>query len=604
MNRIRSLYPTLILALFGIVVALYMLQLPGLLAFHETYQFFLFSQNYFKESISVAGGVSDYIAEFIVQFFYYPAVGAVIVAIIIILLTATLYYTLKRESDEWPFSLSILSLSISISVFLLAFMCDENAMFTFPVALTLSILIVRPLRYLMCGLATSIVTIVIATPLLYWIIGPVSVVAIVISIITEERLRRRYLISLVSLLYIALTILVLGRLFLEQYPNESLFWGVHYYRQPTQFPTSLFGLPLYIVIGAIAINVVRSIRLANSILFTSAFSGGVLLLAVLSVLKSFDGEKFTTLQYINLTRQGAWQRIIENSKDEQPDSELSRQCVMLALAKTGQMGEQMFNYNLRGVQDLFDRFKLNCVSATPSAEVAYHLALVNTCFRYYFDSQEAIPNGKKSAHMTKRMAECLIVNGKYNAARKYLERLKRTIFYSDWAKKTEIILDDEKSINEHPVFGEMRRLRFKTENFFFYDQIETEFGLLALEDGAGSNRLAWDYFCAVSLLKGNLERFVGMYHYASEVFQQEYIPLHHQEAILLFWSFGHPNTEGLPFPISQAVVKNLQNFISNTQKNQNYWKVADPSYWTYYLMLQNKKSQRENRIPIHNEREG
>lgn len=606
MKLLREYSPYLLLLVFASAVTVFFSHLSGLLAFHEMYQFFLFTTTYFIERLSVAGGIADYLSEFIVQFFYDPLLGAALVAMLLSGMSALLYTIIKTRGEEWSARLLKMGIAITPAIFVIIFMSDENMMLTFPVALTLALSVVQFLRHATRDILHFVIATIIAIPLLYWIVGPVAIIPVIISVLTSDKLEKRVLYILGSILYFVLTIIVLGRLFMIQYPNASLFLGVDYYRQPTQFPCQLYLIPLYTILVAQSGVLLRLVKGTIKILYTAIVVIGIIVLSITSIKKAYESDKYTTMQYISMSRQELWHDIIELSQKENPKNELSKQCVMLALAKCGQLGEKMFKYDLQRVEDLFDTFKMNSVSATPSAEAAYHLALVNTCFRYYFDSQEAIPNSKKSAHMTKRMAECMMVNGKYNVAKKYIERLKHTIHYSDWAYDASNMLSDEK-INIHPILGEMRRLRFKTENFFFYPQLDTELGLLAIES-EGRNRLAWDYFCAAMLLKGDLQKFVGMYHYASEIFHQREIPVHFQEAILLFWSFGHANTDGLPYPVSQDVVARLTHFINKIKQNPNYWKNISASYWTYFMSQQQK--QQKHDIPAQspqqggNEREG
>ena len=59
---------------------------PADLAFQEQYQMFLFNCGYLAERVSVAGGVADYVAEFIIQFFYYPRWGALSMVALYVLL--------------------------------------------------------------------------------------------------------------------------------------------------------------------------------------------------------------------------------------------------------------------------------------------------------------------------------------------------------------------------------------------------------------------------------------------------------------------------------------------------------------------------------------
>ena len=69
--------------LLGIGVFLFwLLGYPYALTYQEQYQLFLFSSDYFVERISIAGGLSDYLGDFVAQFYYVPWMGALALALL------------------------------------------------------------------------------------------------------------------------------------------------------------------------------------------------------------------------------------------------------------------------------------------------------------------------------------------------------------------------------------------------------------------------------------------------------------------------------------------------------------------------------------------
>ena len=144
-------------------------------------------------------------------------------------------------------------------------------------------------------------------------------------------------------------------------------------------------------------------------------------------------------------------------------------------------------------------------SMLPSAEVFWRLGMVNSAQRYMFDTQESILNGRKSGRCTKRIAECMIVNGHYQTATKQLDLLKKSLFYRSWAKEAEAMMKDEAKVNSHSVYGRLRQLRYKENFLYSYDEIDKMFGLLFMNNQ--ENKMVLDYFMAQMLLKGNLQGF-------------------------------------------------------------------------------------------------
>ena len=83
--------------------------------------------------------------------------------------------------------------------------------------------------------------------------------------------------------------------------------------------------------------------------------------------------------------------------------------------------------------------------------------------------------------------------------------LKKTLFYRSWAEEAEVLMKDEAKVNAHPVYGNLRQLRYKENFLYSYEEIDKMLGLLFMNNQ--KNRMALDYFMAQMLLKGNMQGF-------------------------------------------------------------------------------------------------
>jgi hypothetical protein len=146
-----------------------------------------------------------------------------------------------------------------------------------------------------------------------------------------------------------------------------------------------------------------------------------------------------------------------------------------------------------------------------------------------FDTQESILNGRKSGRCTKRIAECMIVNGHHQTAAKQLDLLKKSLFYRTWAEEVEAMMNDETKLNAHPVYGRLRQLRYK-ENFLYnYEEIDKMFGLLFMNNT--ENKMALDYFLGQLLLKGNMQAFQQYLGMAQQYGGYRQMPLGYQDVM-------------------------------------------------------------------------
>ncbi len=308
----------------------------------------------------------------------------------------------------------------------------------------------------------------------------------------------------------------------------------------------------------------------------------------------FDQEKTEVLEYDMLVRQCEWSMIIKKAEKHNPSHPLAIQALNLALAKQQWLGDRMFEFKQIGVEGLMYPWRNNSVEDIISAEVAWHVGFVNSAYRLSFDSQEAIPDKRRSARLTKRMVECCIVNGDYSIARKYINHLKLTLMYSKWAERAEKVLGDDDKVAKHPVWGEKRALRPKQEYFFYYPELPKLFALIATESN-GKNQIAWDYFNAAALLKGDLETFIGMSHYSQEMFGKAILPRHQQEAWAFYWTSVHPSFEGIPVAVANDVQQRISSFASKFMQTNGkftgFEKDYSDTYWLYFLKKQQTAAQ-------------
>ena len=164
MKHIHYIYTLL----FGVAVLLFFgLAYPHHLHYQEQFQLFLFDSTYVWDIIKLPGGISDLLGRFSTQFFLYAWVGALIIAV---LLSAVQLLTLRFMKGGWLYGLSYVP-----SCLLWLFLLDENALLGGVWALLLTLLAACLFCHLSDGWRRRILLIA-ATPVLYWMVGPVCVV--------------------------------------------------------------------------------------------------------------------------------------------------------------------------------------------------------------------------------------------------------------------------------------------------------------------------------------------------------------------------------------------------------------------------------------------
>lgn len=456
-------------ACVGIFVFLFWFVLyPQYLSYQEQYQLFLWTGDYFVQSIQVAGGFLQYLGEFIVQFYAIEWLGALLLALVFVALQV-LSLALLPKKNKWV----SLALSLMPVVLMIYMMGDENVMLAFP----LSVISAMGMALLMRKVSIYFDLLVI--PCLYWLIGPMVWLYVILRLA-----QCRKMIYTAALLYVAAVQLLAYNTVLQQWPLRTVMLEMGYYRYAEGFAIGDFG---------------------------------------------FDKEKYELMKQDYLIRNQRWNDIIRNAEQYTVETPFWSESVNLALAMTGQLSQRQFAFYQSGSDALIMQMYRDMTSNLPTMEAFYRLGMTNECLRYAFDLQESIPYGKKSGRLTKRIIECCLVSGRYDVAKKHLNLLKKSLFYSKWAKNTEQFVGNEQMIDSHPVYGKMRQNKFQNNFLFYYPELAKVFYQLFMSNT--DNKMALEYMLGQVLLEGEANLFLQLVGAVNQFGGYSGMPFAYQDAI-------------------------------------------------------------------------
>lgn len=610
--------------LFAVAIALFWaFPYRCALSYQEQYQLFLFTPSYFTERICVPGGLADYVAEFITQFYYVYALGTILLALVFFCLQR-LTWVLMRRSGVSP---SWYLLSFIPTMALWALMGNENVLLSFAIALLgmeelmLHYIIVRDHSR---GWTAPAVYLLIAIPVGYWLVGPV-VIGLSLILMSdsqiqsnvsatniksaqaqspaEEKVHRKPLVTplgwtLLSVLYFVSIVWLCGRFL--QYPYYKLFGGINYFRYPGVIPVMQWVVAALFALLPLVASYLPRLEGKKAMRAEIAQLVVIVLAAVPLLRFSFDRATYELIDYDYLVRTHQWQRIIEKAEKHQASSPMSVSCVNLALAMQGQLCDRLFEFYQNGAEGLFPTFTRDMTSPLPTAEVFYQLGMVNDAERYTFEAQEAIPNYRKSGRLTRRIAQCEIVNGNYAVAAKYLRMLEHSLFYRQWAKSQERFLYNDAAVNADPAYGRLRDLRIKHRDYLFSDQeMDQMLGLLLVDNKKYDNRMAYEYLIAYELLQRDVERFMKYYPLGRFV-RFDHIPYAIQQVLIGTWLQRHNTLQGMPYSVDQQNVEATVAFIRAYTATPNDPALNQPplcyNAWHYLLMGGNAKKKGKERM--------
>lgn len=466
-------------AAFGVAVFLFWLILyPHITGFHEQNQLFLFTWDFFVERISVAGGLADYIAEFITQFSYIPYLGEALLALLFVIFQKSIAHLLGRE--DW-YVLSFLA-----PVLLLIYMCDIYVMLSYIVALIIALQL--------CALYKKhpgVIWAVAATFFGYWLIGPAAMLFALYAAAREMNWKGILLVA-VSVM----TVLVAKWTYMEQYTWMKVIFGVNYYRHLSAIPF------MQHIVAAVTILIpvfADCLPKSNTALRTSA---AVLIVAggIYGVSQNYQKDVAELIAYDQMVRHEDWEGITKRAEKYQPNSELGSVSVNLALFMSGR-GNELPRFKQFGTRGLILPNIRDFISNSSSCEVFWRLGMINESLRYAFDTQESLINNRKSGRWMCRMAECQILNGRYDVAQKYLDILSHSLFYRKWAEDARQYLRNDAAIDANPIYAYLKSVRYQEDFLYFYPEMDKMLAILYHQNK--NNVLAAWYYQAWTALKKN-----------------------------------------------------------------------------------------------------
>ena len=531
----------------------------------EQFQLFQFSWRYLADTLAVPGGLADWCGRFLTQFFYFSAVGSLILAL---LLAAIQMATAALAKNLSPLGYA---LTFVPPILLLLFFCDADAMPGTLVAFLLSLLCALAVLRIRSALLRNIVA-AVATALLYFLLGPLSVLFVVAYLVHERKL----IPGLVMAAVFALSVVCLHKTM--GYPYYRLLYGINYYR----FHHHLPAWPWIAAAAEVLVLVVAPLfkREGKAWEGIAAFAA-VMALGVLGVVLCYDSEKEIYLKYDFLTRRFQWNAILAEARKDNPKKPYEMASVNLALVKTGN-APRMFEFYQNGTDGLLPEYTNDFMHPLIPSEAYFQLGMVNASQRYTFESQELIPDFQKSVRAYKRLAETNLVNGNYAVAEKYLKTLEKTLFYRDWAKAKMALCGNEEAIDVDPGYGYLRSVRLHDRDFLFNRQaMESMLAYLVQENPA--NHMALEYLLAWDLLDKNLKGFVNFCPFEG---YKSGVPRCYQEAFLLDFAETAQSLDDVPAFIDRDVVTLFSIFMRERAGGAPEEKLAEKfgnTYWYYYF---------------------
>jgi hypothetical protein len=580
--------------------------------FHQTG--FLTSYEFFKSYFVNPGGISDYLAEFISQFFLYNTFGSFLIVAIASIQGFIARDLIGRLIGKTKLNYSIFAVILIIGVFVF---CDFHYPYYVSIRLLFAFLLIWVfwflndryskisiyiwpllailLFYLASGAALFVFTLstifiliktlkmrilILIIPLMILFAGALPYATY--KLLFQTGLQNLYRISMVKppemlayttfyqllIYYSLLPVILLFSLFYKEIPaNENVQKKVKGKLQPK--PAFYKQIPFILSIQVI-------------------FCGA---LAYLIYSSSFEPlkKKLLYIEYYAETEQ--WEEVLKVAETiDNYDFRVNYQ-VNRAYEHLGKLPDQLFNYpQLLGSAGLFfDTSSLNGSFTMPISDLYFDLGLMSESLHWAFEGQTLLPN---SPRILKRIIVANLVNKKYDLAQKFLNVLDQNMLYHAWVDKYEKYISDTTLAANDPVIAEKRRFN-PHKNVVNLNPVDNLKLLLATNK---DNRMAYDYLLTLYILDSHLNEFVE-YLQNYSYYKIKTLPESWAEALAIYIL----KTKTIPpFFNSETISKScMQRFMTfndimkQFQNNKDAAKVTlkkdfEGTYWYYILYLSPK----------------
>ena len=429
----------------------------------QQHNVFLDSALFFRQMMAVPGGLLSYVAAYFTQHFYYPWVGVVLMCgwwLLLMWLTQRTF----RIPEKWKVVTLIpvaILLVINMDLGYWIYVIKLPGFFFVPTigvtAVTALLWAYRCLPEQWWLRGTFMVTVTLVG---YPLLGVYALAAVLLMGLLTWR---RWLLAVVSLLSVVVIPLLCYRLVYHA-TNLMDIWraAIPFFSVTEKYPE--YYVPYYVLGVCFLLLTVtygrewKAPKTAVGYWLLNAVCG---LLVVGGVWQFWykDANFHHELRMQRCVEQADWEGVVEEGTKQ--DGEPTRAIVMmhnLALSRLGRQCDEMYRFpkGSSKPQTPLPIYMYNVAGRM----MLYQYGMMNECHRVCME--EGVEYGW-NVEQLKYLARCAIFNKEQQAARKFLDILRQTAYYGQWADHMEQLLNDTQLLANDSETGPITHMMHHTD---------------------------------------------------------------------------------------------------------------------------------------------
>jgi len=611
-------WPPILNALLFAGFAFYMLAIRNadyLYAAQER-SLFLFDRSFYDMIMVKPGALMTYLGCFFTQFFFYPQLGS---AILIAIWLVTYFLTIKafKLNDYWSILALLPIASLLCSETIIGYWLYYNKSlgywFAPSVALLVNMLAIWLYRvFRQTNIWINYGFIVVWCFVGYWATGWLGLIGTLIMGLTDILTKpKKQILTLITAIVCIIVVPFIGYQFFTQMRINDAWWvGMPIFETETVEATR----PWYPFISLIIILLsLAFFRFSNnqqpiehnqktkwSLIALQLF--GWVAIVGCALLADFDNENYhAEFRIYRAIDEGRWQDALDESAALK--SNPTREIILLrniALNYTGKTGDYMFKYNNVSIDPyVYDSLDVH-MAQTNSPLVYLNYARLNFATRWSIEN--SVEHGF-TMDSYKILTRCALATGEIDLARKYINILKKTLFYKSWAEHYEPMVDNPQLIASAPEFTMINEYYKHFRSMLDSDEGLVEMYLLNYFSSTMNkdSKQLQETTLAFALLSKDIQKFWPRFFLYAHLHPGEPMPIHYQEAAFLYGNLEHEiDISKLPFDPDRIINRYAtfnqmsNNYLKQGKSTEEIAELLKPMYgdtfWWFYFFCRGMTS--------------
>lgn len=614
--KMQMIMPWCYAVIFAVIAAYFLISKNSdTLFMAQSRNLFMSSSEYFYDCIKNPGGLLVWVGTYLTQYFYYPTTGAALLIITWLLTFAAAKFAFSIKNVWTVLFIVPLAALLCTDLYLgywIYYMKFPGYFFTTSIGFLITTLAVLACRFLGEKLRLAMITIwsVVAFPLFGWFswLGALYMIADY-AINYKNKAWKWYIIPIVGIIVAAIIPLVA----LNFYPGSHssfifiaalpIFWSSTNFTWYAQIPFVIMALaPLAIIIANkyISKQETKGLEAFAALTAIVVIFGATYLVA--DKVNIDDYNYHAEMRMYRATEEQRWNDVLMEMSNIPDDP--TREMVLfknIALLNTGNLGNAFFRYSNMSKQPYkYDSLEIHMVQ-TCAPLIYYNHAKTNFAYRWCIEN--SVEFGYKIMDL-QNLVRCSIIAQEWDVAKKYIELLKLTTFYKEWAEHYEPLVNNPKLLSEYHEFDVIKEIYDNMGSTLDGDNGLCEMYLLNYFSNTMNkdSKLLQELTLIYACVQKDIQMFWPRFFLYANLHRGEDMPIHYQEAAFLYGNLEPQSMDisTMPFDKEKVIDRyaSFQNMSQQLMQQQKYMNgkldnqklgelmkptFGDTFYWFYFF---------------------